>query len=98
MSARLGYCMPAWYINRLYLSLHELNLTRGETYTFRVFGGNNASICGSYHPILISLTHAVSGGRLLNTLAQSRVGENIVNSWNDLYCVATAQNSVCWMW
>ena len=61
----------AWYINGLLVP--ELTLTRGENYTFRVFGGNNASIRASYHPFYI--TDSVSGGRLLNTPAQRSVSD-----------------------
>ena len=59
----------AWYINGHLVP--ELTLTRGETYTFKVFGGNNASIRASYHPFYI--TDSVSGGRLLNTPTQKSV-------------------------
>ena len=46
---------------------------RGENYTFRVFGGNDASIANraSYHPFYI--TNSSSGGRLLSTQDQRTV-------------------------
>ena len=65
----------AWFINGLLVP--ELTLTRGENYTFRVFGGNNASIRASYHPFYI--TDSMSGGRLLNTAAQRMVGGTDIN-------------------
>ena len=61
----------AWYINEQLIP--ELTLMRGENYTFRVFGGNNASIANraSYHPFYI--TDSSSGGRLLSTPDQRTV-------------------------
>ena len=60
-----------WYINGQLVP--ELTLRRGQNYTFRVFGGNNASIANraSYHPFYI--TDSSSGGRLLDTAEQRRV-------------------------
>ena len=58
-----------WYIEGLLVP--ELTLTRGESYTFRVFGGNDESDRSSYHPFYI--TDSRSGGRLLNTPEQQMV-------------------------
>ena len=56
----------AWYINGLLAP--ELTLTRGEKYTFEVFGGsletNGTSDTDGSHPFYI--TNSPSGGRLRN--------------------------------
>ncbi|XP_072014296.1 uncharacterized protein [Amphiura filiformis] len=42
----------AWYINDELIPI--LTLTRGVTYTFQVFGGNDRSFPASYHPFYIT--------------------------------------------
>ena len=53
----------AWYINGLLVP--ELTLTRGERYTFKVYGGSNdGATMEGYHPFYI--TNSPTGGRLNN--------------------------------
>ena len=61
----------AWYIDGLLIP--QLTLTRGQNYTFRVFGGDVDNIFNraTYHPFYI--TDSLSGGRLLNTQAEKMV-------------------------
>ncbi|KAL5467444.1 hypothetical protein EMCRGX_G031668 [Ephydatia muelleri] len=56
----------SWYINDTLVP--ELVVQRGQTYTFIVEGGNNASTTALYHPFYI--TNSPSGGRLQNTPLQ----------------------------
>ena len=59
----------AWYINGLLVP--ELTLTRGERYTFEVYGGSNdGSTMDGYHPFYI--TDSPTGGRLNNPRQVSR--------------------------
>ena len=53
----------AWYINSTLAPV--IRATRGNTYTFYVYGGSNASNASSYHPFYIS--DYIAGGRLANT-------------------------------
>ena len=61
----------AWYIDGLLVP--QLTLTRGQNYTFRLFGGDDDNIANraTYHPFYI--TDSKSGGRLLNSPAQRMV-------------------------
>ena len=52
----------AWYINDTLIP--ELVVQRGKTYTFIVFGGDDSTQSGNYHPFYI--TDSESGGYLLN--------------------------------
>lgn len=73
----------AWYIDGLLVP--QLNLTRGQNYTFRVFGGDNDDIANraSYHPFYI--TDSLSGGRLLNSQAQRMVTVHFVQRRHILF-------------
>ena len=51
-----------WYINGTLIP--ELVLTRGQTYTFVVYGGDDPMDPARYHPFYI--TSSSSGGLLLN--------------------------------
>ncbi|KAJ8026045.1 Protein Skeletor, isoforms D/E [Holothuria leucospilota] len=42
----------AWYINGNLIP--EIHVERGKTYTFYIYGGNDASFLGTYHPFYIS--------------------------------------------
>ena len=42
----------AWYVNGILIP--ELHLKRGETYTFRIAGGNDRSQGSKYHPVYIT--------------------------------------------
>ena len=66
----------AWYIDGLLVP--QLTLTRGQTYTFRAFGGDNDNIVNraTYHPFYI--TDSKSGGRLLNSQAQRMVTQQTI--------------------
>ena len=52
----------AWFINGTLIP--ELVVQRGSTYTFIVYGGDDPSDAGNYHPFYI--TNSRMGGRLLN--------------------------------
>lgn len=52
----------AWYIDETLIP--ELVVQRGLTYTFIVYGGDDPSDPGNYHPFYI--TDSRTGGRLLN--------------------------------
>lgn len=42
----------AWYINGSIIP--EIHVERGKTYTFHIYGGNDPSFLGTYHPFYIS--------------------------------------------
>ena len=52
-----------WYLNSTLIPI--INVTRGNTYTFLIHGGNNASDPSNYHPFYI--TDSIAGGRIANT-------------------------------
>ena len=81
----------AWYINSTLAPV--IRATRGNTYTFYVYGGSNASNAGSYHPFYIS--DYIAGGRLANTLEE--VGWECVTVLNqiDTEYVYTTSVAVC---
>ena len=53
----------AWYLNSTLIPV--INVTRGNTYTFLIYGGNNSSNPSNYHPFYI--TDSIAGGRTANT-------------------------------
>ncbi|XP_054758503.2 protein Skeletor, isoforms B/C-like [Lytechinus pictus] len=57
ITGRVGWGI-AWFINGILIP--ELTLKRNVTYTFRVFGGDNANFSGNYHPFYI--TDDINGG------------------------------------
>ena len=57
-----------WYLNSTLIPV--IKVTRGNTYTFIVYGGDNSSNAAEYHPFYI--TDSVEGGRLANTPREVR--------------------------
>ena len=60
----------AWYING-YL-IPEITVKRGETYTFKVEGGDNPSNQAKYHPFYI--TDDPKGGYVTKSDSEKAVG------------------------
>ena len=58
----------AWYLN--FALIPVINVTRGNTYTFLIYGGNNSSNPSNYHPFYIS--NSIAGGRLANAPEEVR--------------------------
>ena len=61
----------AWYLNNSLIP--EIVVKRGKTYTFIIEGGADPKDTSNYHPFYI--TSSKSGGRLMNTLQEQKVGE-----------------------
>ena len=66
-SGRAGWGI-AWYLNSTLIPV--INVTRGNTYTFLIYGGNNSSNPSNYHPFYIS--NSIAGGRLANAPGEVR--------------------------
>ena len=52
-----------WYINDTFIPV--IRVTRGYTYTFLVYGGQDSTLPARYHPFYI--TDSPTGGRLANS-------------------------------
>ena len=76
----------AWFINGNLIP--ELVVERGLTYTFIVYGGDDPSDAGNYHPFYI--TDSRTGGRLLNTQEEKDVRKyNDLFTYTCVYCECT---------
>ena len=67
-SGRAGWGI-AFYVNGTLIP--ELTVTRGNTYTFLIYGGTDPDYISNYHPLYI--TDSIGGGRLQNTVEQRAV-------------------------
>ncbi len=59
----------AWYLNSTLIPV--INVTRGNTYTFLIYGGNNPLNLSNYHPFYIS--DSIAGGHLGNAPGEVEV-------------------------
>ncbi|KAJ8025455.1 Protein Skeletor, isoforms B/C [Holothuria leucospilota] len=58
-----------WYVNGMLIP--EIYVTRGNTYTFIIYGGNDVSVSGNYHPFYI--TDDKDGGYAQKTDAEKEL-------------------------
>ena len=73
----------AWYLNSTLIPV--ISVTRGNTYTFLIYGGSNPSNPGKYHPFYIS--DSIAGGRLANS------PEEVGSLYCTLYCTTEGRHS-----
>lgn len=68
MAGQIGWGL-AWYINDALIP--EIHVERGKTYTFIVYGGDDRSFLGNYHPLYI--TNSPDGGYAQKTTLEKQV-------------------------
>ena len=74
-----------WYINDTIIPV--LRVTRGNKYTFLVYGGRNINEISSYHPFY--LTNREDGGRIANSASLVSFVEIVKLKRNVFLCTST---------